>query len=124
MISENLVVLIEKLKKKTIDGQAKWTKTSADNEFKLELSKGAITIDNWPSTNFGYMFVDIVVINDNGDVIERAAFTDEEDLEDYNKVLDLHKEVSKSYYKVDETIKTIFDELDSDKIVGKGNLPF
>lgn len=124
MISENLAVLIEKLKKKTVDGQTKWSKTSAENEFKLVLTKGAITVDNWPNSNDGKTYADLAVINENGDVIERAIFNDDEEIEDYNIILGLHEQISKSYFKVDETIKTMFEELDGDKIVGRGDLPF
>ena len=116
MISENIKILIDKLKKKTEAGQAVWTKTSRDTEFKLELQKGAITTDNWDDG--GGLMVDLAIINDKGDIIERDFFVSG-DNNDFKTLLEIYELAKKSYYKTDETLKTIFDELDSDKIVGK-----
>lgn len=125
MISENLKVLIDKLKKKTESGKAIWSKTSVETEFKLELQKGAITTDKWDDSQNGESLVDLLIINANGDVIERAVFGESEPIE-YKQLLEVYELAKKSYYKVDETIKTIFDELDSENTVGKGtnDLPF
>lgn len=119
MISENLKVLIDKLKKKTESGKAIWSKTSVETEFKLELQKGAITTDNWVDSQNSESLVDLLIINANGDVIERAVFGESETI-DYNQLIEVYELAKKSYYKVDETIKTIFDELDSENTVGKG----
>lgn len=123
MISANIKILIDKLKKKTELGQAIWSKTSRDTEFKLELQKGAITIDNWEDGEG--LFVDIAILNENGETIERDVFNVSE--EDYNVLFEIYMLAKNSYYKIDETLKTIFDELDSPKIVGKDrhrDLPF
>ncbi|CCG53698.1 Protein of unknown function [Flavobacterium indicum GPTSA100-9 = DSM 17447] len=123
MISENIKILIDKLKKKTESGQAIWTKTSRDTEFKLELQKGAIVTDNWEDGQ-GF-FVDLAILNENGEIIERDFFNVNE--EDYKTLYEVYLLAKNSYYKVDETLKTIFDELDSPKIVGKDknkDLPF
>jgi len=127
MISTNIKILIEKLKKKTESGQAIWTKTSRDSEFKLELQKGAITTDNWEDNEGRY--IDLAIINENGEAIERDAFNLYEmtQVENYNTLYEIYEIAKKSYYKIDETLKTIFDELDSEKIVGKDkhrDLPF
>lgn len=124
MISDNIKTLIEKLKRKTQAGQAIWSKTSRDSEFKLEMQKGAITTDNWQD-DYGNFFVDLAIINENGDVIERDVFPGEE-IDDYLILQEIYELAKKSYYRSDETLKTIFEELDSDKIIGKdkGGLPF
>lgn len=117
MIPENLNALIKKLIDKTTSKKAVWSKTSRDSEFKLELNKGAIITDNWDDENSG-MNVDFSILNEFGDIIERIAFR-HIDVDNYNTLMQLHNEAKRSYYKVDETIKTIFDELDSEKIVGR-----
>ena len=125
MISANIKILIEKLKIKTESGQAIWSKTSRDTEFKLELKKGAITTDNWEDGN-GY-YVDLAIINQNGETIERDAFNAVENEEAYKALYDIYILAKNSYYRTDETLKTIFDELDSSQIVGKDinkDLPF
>ncbi len=116
-MTENFITLIEKLKNKTASKQAIWSKTSRDNEFKLELQKGAITTDNWNDDDEN-SFIDLSIINENGDTIDRVYFHSSEK-EDYKKLLELHDLVKRAYYKVDETIKNIFNELDSEKTVGK-----
>lgn len=123
MISSNIKILIGKLKKKTEIGQAIWSKTSSDTEFKLELQKGAITTDNWEDGHG--CFVDLAIINENGETIERDVFNKNE--EGYDELFTIYLIAKNSYYKIDETLKTIFDELDSLKIVGKDrhkDLPF
>ena len=121
MIPDNIKTLIEKLKNKTIAKQTIWSKTSRENEFKLELSKGSITIDNWED-EVG-MLIDFVIRNESGDVIERIAFNSNDEYIDYKFILELYTLVKREYYKVEETIKTIFDELDSDKKIGKEHRP-
>ncbi|MGI4021988.1 MAG: hypothetical protein ACRYFA_10815 [Janthinobacterium lividum] len=115
-MTENFTSLIEKLKNKTVSKQAIWSKTSRDNEFKLELQKGAITIDSWEDNNVD--FVDLNIMNENGEIIDRAYFHSS-DRVDYKTLLDLHSSAKRAYFKVDETIKNIFDELDSKNVVGK-----
>lgn len=125
MISNNIEILIEKLITKTKAGQAFWDKTSRDSEFKLELQKGAITSDSWSDGNG--VFVDLAILNDEGEIIERDFFDLHENQEDYSKLYDVNMAAKNSYYKLDETLKTIFDELDSVKPVGKNrnkDLPF
>ncbi len=123
MISEKLKILIDKLTKKTESKQAIWKKTSRDTEFKLEFQKGAVTIDNW-NDDLG-TFVDLRIINENGDEVEGVVF-EPDSTEQYTILEGLYELIKKSYYKTDETFKTLLDELDSDKIVGKSkdDLPF
>lgn len=121
MMTENIKMLIEKLIKKTTAGQANWKKTSRDTEFKLEFQKGAVVTDNW--TDGEGLHVDLAILNDNGDIVERVIY-DYEQEEDYKKILEVYELAKKSYFKSDETIKNIFEELESDKIIGKEELPF
>lgn len=123
MISEKIKILIEKLRSKTESKQAIWKKTSRDTEFKLEFQKGAVTIDNWQDSQG--IFVDLRVINENGDEVESMVFNPDSPV-DFSTLAELYELVKSSFYKIDETYKTLLDELDSDKIVGKGNddLPF
>ena len=117
MIPENFKILIEKLKEKTAKKEAIWSKTSRDNEFKLDLGKGAITIDMWQNDETGQPMVDITVINEYGDRIDSIYFSSNEK-EDYKYLHELHSLAKRAYYKVDETFKIIFKELDSDKTIG------
>jgi hypothetical protein len=127
MIPENFVTLIDKLSEKTSKKEAVWSKTSRDDEFKLDLGKGAITIDRWQNDDNNEQSVDLAVMNENGDRIDYIFFT-YADRDDFKNLAELHSLAKRAYYKVDETFKSIFKELDSDKTIGiKGeqdSLPF
>jgi len=117
MIPDNFKTLVEKLKEKTTKREAIWSKTSRDEEFKLDLGKGAITVDRWLNEETNEQLVDIAVINDRGDKIDSIYFS-HTDKEDYKYLIELHTMAKRAYYKVDETFKSIFKELDSDKTIG------
>lgn len=127
MIPDNFKILVDKLKEKTTKKEAIWSKTSREEEFKLDLGKGAITIDRWVDEETGEQLVDIAVINDRGDRVDSIYFNSLEK-EDYKYIVDLHVLAKRAYYKVDETFKSIFKELDSDKTIGtekkQDDLPF
>lgn len=127
MIPENFQILIEKLKDKTVKREAVWSKTSRDDEFKLDLGKGAITVDRWEHPETTEQLVDIAVINERGDRVDSIYFSAAEK-EEYKYLVELHSLAKRAYFKVDETFKTIFKELDSDKTIGiekkSDGLPF
>jgi hypothetical protein len=125
MIKNNIKLIIEKLIAKTDSGQAIWKKTSRDTEFKLELSKGAITTDCWVDVDSLVRWVDFSVYNSNGEIIERDYFH-ENQADDYAVLHEVYESVKRSYYKIDETFKIIFDELDGDEKIGgeSKDLPF
>jgi len=127
MINNNdALILIEKLKKKTELKQIIWNRTNSSNEFKLELNQTTITIDSWYSDDDSSFHADLCIINEHGDFISRFVF-DESD-ENYSKLKNVHDLAKRQYYKVDEVLKDIINELDSDKVIGKpdpkDDLPF
>ncbi len=124
MIPENYKLLIEKLKRKTLEKQTVWNKTSRDTEYKLNLENGAITVDKWVGEDReGALYVDFAIYNDDGDRVDILTFEAQEDKEDYTFLAELYVTVNRAYYKVDETIKNIFKEMESDKKIGKANTP-
>lgn len=122
MVPDNFKILVDKLKAKTTKKEAIWTKTSRSNEFKLDLGKGAITVDSWEADDDYKQLVDIAVINEDGDRVDSIQFSSMEK-EDYKYLIELHAMAKRAYYKVDETFKTIFKELDSDKTIGTERKP-
>lgn len=113
MIPENTALLIEKLKSSTISNQISWTKTSRDNEFKLALAKGSITTDLWNDDDSDSDAVDFAILNMDGDIIERLSFVPTaKERTYYNLLVELHTIVKRSYYKVDETIQLLLDEVE------------
>lgn len=123
MIPDNFKKLIEKLLVKTIAGQVIWNETGNGKQFKVQLPKGAITIDRYwvadeyGDPNVGVVYIDIEILNENGQSIERLSFPEHSD--DGKVLLDLYDAARRFYYKVEETFKNIINELDTDKIIGK-----
>ena len=118
---DNLKTLIEKLNLKTLNKEAIWTTTSRENEFKLNFVKGAITILRLE--NEFENLIGIAIFNENGDKVENLLISDF-DKEDYSNLLELYSIITRNYFKVDETYKLIFNELDSNDIIGSDGLPF
>lgn len=111
--------LIRGLKEKSRLGKALWQKTSRDDEFILHLDSGTVSTDLWD--NNGNKTVDFVIRNDRGDVVGNIEYNNFEGAY-YEELLELHSLARDSYYRTDETIKSMLDELDNkDKI---GDIPF
>lgn len=120
MIEKKYMDLIQKLVEKTKKKEVIWTKTSRDDEFKVSLSSGSITIDHW-NDHVSQPSVDFAIRNENGDSIGYISFFKEEDLESYTIIRNLNNLARESYYKVDETIDSFFKQLSDDSQVGKAD---
>jgi hypothetical protein len=116
MIAENYRLLIEKLKHKIAKREAIWTKTSRDEEFKLHIGKVTILLDCWYDEVSFNKKVDLVILNEDGEKIDGIILSNGE--AGYELLLEMHTLAKQSYYKIDETFKSIFEALDSNKIVG------
>ncbi|MFM2203875.1 MAG: hypothetical protein RLZZ605_839 [Bacteroidota bacterium] len=119
MIAENFRLLIEKLKYKSAKREAIWAKTSRDEEFKLHLGKVTLLTDCWYDEVTFNKKVDLVILNEDGEKIDGVILSKGED--DYELLIELHTLAKQSYYKIDETFKSIFEELDSNKVIGEKN---
>jgi hypothetical protein len=119
MIAENFRLLIEKLKYKSSKREAIWAKTSRDEEFKLHLGKVTLLTDCWYDEVTFNKKVDLVILNEDGEKIDGVILSKGED--DYELLIELHTLAKQSYYKIDETFKSIFEELDSNKVIGEKN---
>jgi hypothetical protein len=117
MIPDNFKELLEKLKAKTLNRQAIWTKTSGDDEYKLDFGKGAVTVDRWVNPGDGNEYTECVIFNEDGNKVERIAVSDTEKAE-FDTISELHLLARNAFFKTDETFKSLFKELDSDDIIG------
>jgi hypothetical protein len=126
MIPHNIENLIKALIEKTLAKQAIWGKTARLNEFKLHFEKGAVTTDSWEGE--GAEFVDFGIYNSFGDKIDNFIAAKGE--LDFDLLSQLHNCAKREFYKVDETISGLFNEVKAEKSVGKreiegqGDLPF
>ena len=108
--------LIEKLKEKTLKKEAILTKTTRDDEFKLDFGQGAITVDQWSDEHDHVQYVYIAVFNERGDKID-TIYISSDDKEDYKFLEELHVLAKRADYIVDDTFKIIFKEIESDKVI-------
>lgn len=116
MIPSNMSDLIKALVEKTKNKKAIWGKTSRPNEFKLSLEKGAITTDCWNDEREGE-FVSFAVYNSFGDRIDN--YYAEKGQPDFDLLKELHNVAMRDFYKVDETISSLIDEINDEKSIGK-----
>jgi hypothetical protein len=117
MTPEYITTLIEKLKNKTLQHKAIWNSSSGADEYKLDFEMGAVTVDRWSIPEQNTEVVELVILNEDGNKIERVAFIEAE-ITDFNNLAELHTMAKRSFYKADDTIKNIFKELESDKTIG------
>jgi hypothetical protein len=111
---KNLIFL---LKNKTINKEAIWSRTSGENEFKIEFNNATITTDMWYIED--KLFYDFAILNENGDTIERISVnTLDSDYDDYMIISDFYDVIKNNYFKVDETIDSILIELNSSAKIG------
>ncbi|MCJ8290466.1 MAG: hypothetical protein HRT58_12435 [Crocinitomicaceae bacterium] len=115
-IPEKIVSLIKALTEKTLSKNAIWSKSSQNNEFKLFLEKGAVTTAYLDNT-YGNDSVDFSIYNVHGDRIDgyNAVRTDP----NFAILLDLYNSAKREFYKVDETITSLFDQVRNDGEIGK-----
>jgi len=108
--------LIQLLQNKTENKEAIWSRTSGDNEFKIEINNSTITTDMWADSDT--IYYDFAILNENGDVVERISVNDNFRFEEYQILSRLYDIVKNTYFKVDETIDNILLELNSNKKIG------
>lgn len=119
MLSEKFKLLIEKLISKTNKREIIWSKTHRDDEYMLKVGKSTILIDCWIDDNL-QSIVELAIYNNNGDKIDGIVINEQQ--VDYLFLLELHTIAKQAYYNVDETFKSIFEALDSNKIIGENKI--
>jgi hypothetical protein len=116
MLSEKFKLLIEKLINKTNKREIIWSKTHRDDEYMLKVGNSTILIDCWIDDSF-QCTIELAIYNNSGDKIDGIIINEQQ--VDYPFLLGLHAIAKQTYYNVDETFKSIFEELDSNKIIGE-----
>ncbi len=113
MISENIISIIEKLSEKTHSNLVEWNKSSGVDGFKLVLKVGSISIDKFFTSDENCWIMDLTILNERGETIERYLKSQVEEVEGYNYLETFYSLVRRKYLKADETIKNLLDELDN-----------
>jgi hypothetical protein len=116
MIEDKYIKLIKKLTEMSNNGKVNWNQTSRDTEFKVSLKTGSVTTDFWKNNGENYS-IDFSIRNDKGDSIYHVQ-ADTEEGNDYDLLVALHNSAKSSYFKVDETIENMIEELGKSDTVG------
>jgi len=117
MIEKKYKQIIDKLIEKSKSRQANWSQTSRVNEFSISFDTAVITTDKW--SDDGIYRIDFAILNSQGDRIGQIYFEKSKNPEEYKILNELHTNAKESYYKVDETIENIFEQLNKEGKIGK-----
>lgn len=118
MIPERLKKIVSLLKDKTSDKKAIWNKTSGQDEYKLLIGEGSSIVVSYDYGNYNSEFITISIFNSNGDMVERYDNENELDLESNELLWSFHKTARDAYYKVDETMESLLNEISKQDVVG------
>jgi hypothetical protein len=103
--------LVTTLLEGTKNGTIEWNTTARKTEFRTTIGAASITVDKWygdPQTGDMEETVDLAVFNETGEKIDTCVATAGGD---FAKLAQLHEAVRRKVLKVDETIESIFKEL-------------
>ncbi len=127
-MDEKLTKLIISLSNKTKQKEAKWERTGKSEKFNLILENGIVSMDKI-ITNKGNLVFQFSISNLNGDVIQQLNGIKKDSNEfnpNYETLKEFHQNIKMAYFKVDETIEGLLDEIEKKGEIGKENddLPF
>lgn len=120
MIPERLKKIVTLLKDKTLQKKAIWNKTSGQDEYKLIIGEGSsiVVSFDYGSYNSENAYITISIYNSVGEMVERYDNENEQDGDSDALAWSFHKTVRDSYYKVDETMENLLEEISKQDIVG------
>lgn len=116
--------LIENLLGKTKKKETNWDRIGKTDNFILYLDTGKVSVDKVLS-NKGNLFYQFSVINNKGDNIltinetKNSNVFPPSDATNYELLKELHEEIKKTYFKVEETIEGLLGEVDKEGEIGK-----
>lgn len=134
MAAVNYFEVVRKLRDKTGRREVNWLKVR-DNEFKVLLKSGAITLSKQYYEGEGEYLLILRIYNIQGDAVFESTTSEHDEITDssklpYSLLDELFSSAKDSYYKVEETIESIIDELTQENEIGakedseKDDLPF
>ena len=116
--------LIENLLGKTKKKETKWDRVGKSDRFIIYLDTGKVSVDKVIS-NKGNLYYQFSILNNKGDNILTISETKHSnafpppDSTDYDLLKELHEEIKKAYFKVEETIEGLLGEIDKEGEIGK-----
>lgn len=118
MIPERLKKIVTLLRDKTLEKKAIWNKTSGQDEYKLQIGEGSSIVVSFDYGNYDSEYITISIFNKNGDMVERYDTENEKDEDSSILLWSFHKAARDSYYKVEETMEHLLNEISKQDVVG------
>lgn len=120
-MDEKIIHILEQVIAKSKDRETVWNKTNRESEYKLKLSAGFITVDNWFVDSSNYY--DVNIFNKDGDKIFSIDVGEHHKDANilYEKLKELHTLAVSIFYKADETLNSMFEELKKKGKVGEAD---
>lgn len=114
MKNNKYCTLISRLIDTTIEGRVYWQKTSRQNEYTTDVSSYSVTITSLSQSTFTIAKdandkYALTLINEDGDTIDIQEIVPADD--DYKQMTTLFAEARRSFYKVDDVLDSIIEEL-------------
>lgn len=105
----------------TRDGVFSWETTERQEEFRLRLQKGFVSVDKWeapdPSNPYnGEEMAEIVFYNIKGEKVDRLGCSWTAEKADYDLLVKLQEAAKRNALKIDEVLDSLFEEI-SDKSI-------
>ena len=119
MIPEKLKKILTLLRDKTIDKKAIWNKTSGEEQYKLSIGGGSSIVISLLYGNYNVEYFEVAIFNTIGQAVEIYNTESEAENDDTTLMRTFHKAARDSYFKVDETMDSLLEELSKQDIIGK-----
>ena len=119
MIPEKLKQIITLLKDKTLSKKAIWNNASGGEQYKLLTGGGSSIVVTLLYGNYNAEYYEVAVYNTDGQAVEIYSSEAENDHDDLMLIKSFHKAARDSYYKVDETMDSLLEELSKQDIIGE-----
>lgn len=106
--------LLNRLLDSTKENRTKWSKTSRQNEYSTDVGEYSITITSLSQSTFSISkelnekFA-LTLINSDGEIIDLQLLLPSDS--DYSLISELYSQARTSYYKVDEVLESLIQEL-------------
>lgn len=102
--------IIAELSDRTEKKVAVWNRFSSSEQFYIKLKTATLKIDRLTAKDKSIVY-QVAIVNDKGDVIYNFNAFKTTSPEEFNLLKEFHQKVKRAYFKVEETIEGLFDEI-------------
>jgi hypothetical protein len=116
-MEEILKTILQKLAKKTEKGKTIWSKTSG-NGFKISFPDSATIMISMVYDAVSEYHYTVEIFNNDGEQVDFYAAYKSNGDDEFALLEELYNSARRAYYKVDETYKSMMNNIDNTDVVG------